>query len=53
MIGQFTCGKIDNVLCYFGDHDALVKLELLIRSSCDDFYDNVQWNMSHSAVEQI
>jgi len=31
------CGKINNVLCYFCERDALVKLKLL-RAYCSDFY---------------
>jgi len=46
------CGKINSVLCYFCERDALVKLKLL-RSYCSDFYGSVLWDLSHSSVEDV
>ena len=43
------CRKINSVLCYFCERDALVKLKLL-RSYCSDFYGSVLWNLSHSML---
>ena len=44
--------KINSVLCYFCERDALVKLKLL-RSYCSDFYGSVLWDLSHSYVEDV
>ena len=46
------CGKINSVLCYFCEDDALVKLKLL-RLYCSDFYGSVLWDLSHSSVEDV
>jgi len=44
--------KINNVLCYFCERDALVKLKLL-RVYCSDFYGCVLWDLSQSSVEDV
>jgi len=46
------CRKINSVLCYFCERDALVKLKLL-RLYCSDFYGSVRWDLSHSYVEDV
>jgi len=46
------CGKINSVLCYFCERDALIKLKLL-QSYCSDFYGSVLWDLSHASVEDI
>ena len=52
LIRNSLCGKINSVLCYFCERDALVKLKLL-RSYCSDFYGSVLWDLSHSYVEDV
>ena len=46
------CGKVNNVLVYFGKCDPLVKLKLL-KLYCSDLYGSVLWDLSHSCVEDV
>jgi len=43
------CGQIDDVLCYFGKRQSIVKLQLM-KIYCSSFYGSVLWDLSHPAI---
>jgi len=48
------CGKMNNVLCYFGNVIFLLSLNYnLLRAYCSDFYGCVRWDISNSAIEDV
>jgi len=42
------CGQINDVLCYFGKRQSIVKLQLM-KIYCTGFYGSVLWDLDHAA----
>jgi len=43
------CGEINDVICYFGKRQSVVKLKLM-KTYCTSFYGSVLWDLSHPAI---
>jgi len=43
------CGQINDVLCYFGKRQSIVKLQLM-QIYCTSFYGSVLWDLDHPAI---
>ena len=46
------CGQINNVLCFFGKVDAVIKTQLLT-IFCSSLYDSVVWNLNHVCIAEV
>jgi len=43
------CGQINDVLCYYGKRQSIVKLQLM-KIHCTSFYGSVLWDLDHRAI---
>ena len=46
------CGQIDNVLCFVGKVDAVIKTQLL-NIFCSSLYGSAVWNLNHDCIAEI
>ena len=45
---NILCDQINNVFCYFGKRDPIIKLSLL-KAYCSSFYSSILWDLSHQS----
>jgi len=46
------CGQMNDVLCYFGKMQSIVKLQLM-KIYCTSFYGSVLWDLHHPAISVV
>ena len=49
---NILCGQINNVLCYFGKCQSVIKQKLLF-AHCYSLYGNVLWDLNNRHVESV